>query len=85
MADLCLIEATMVGDVELARVALASGADPNYSNSHGMCPLLVCCGGSGPVEMLDILIAAGARVDITVRVQYYPVREHSMDASGVLD
>jgi hypothetical protein len=67
-ADTTLMESTMVGDVALAAQALQSGANPNYTNGHMMCPLLVCCGGSGPIEMLDLLITAGARVDCEVRV-----------------
>lgn len=54
-----LMEAT---DVELAIRALAAGADPNYENAQGMRPLLVCCGGAGPIEMVDLLLKAGARV-----------------------
>ena len=63
--DSNLMAATVDGDVEAALAALAAGANPNYSNSLGMRPLLICCGGSGPLEMLDALLAAGAACDAT--------------------
>ena len=60
-----LFFASMTGDVSRAREALVAGADPNVANAHGITPLLVACGGVGPVGMLDALLAAGADADST--------------------
>jgi ankyrin repeat protein len=56
--------ATMVGDEEGAREALAQGANPNYVNENGITPLLVCCGGVGPASLVAALLRAGARHDL---------------------
>ena len=61
--DTNLMGAAVDGDVEAAMIALASGANPNYTNNHGMRPLHICCGGTGPLEMLELLLAAGAEID----------------------
>jgi ankyrin repeat protein len=58
-----LFFAAMTGDVERAAAALRLGADPNVANTHGITPLLVACGGVGPVAMLEALIAGGAFAD----------------------
>lgn len=58
-----LFFATMTGDVEKAEEALKDGADPNFQNSNGMTPLLVCSGGVGPPAMADLLLRSGAHVD----------------------
>jgi ankyrin repeat protein len=61
--DAALFESTMVGDVDGAASALAAGASPHYRNAHGITPLLVACGGVGPLAMVQLLLSAGAGVD----------------------
>lgn len=51
-----LIIATMEQEVDDARAALKAGADPNYTNDFGITPLHVACGGTGPPEMLQLLL-----------------------------
>ena len=58
-----LFFASMTGDVERAMSALSRGADPNVANARGITPLLVACGGVGPVGMLEALLGAGAGCD----------------------
>ena len=58
-----LFFASMTGDVERALSALSRGADPNVANARGITPLLVACGGVGPVGMLEALLSAGAGCD----------------------
>ena len=58
-----LFFATMTGDVDAAKQALELGASPNYRNSHQLTPLHICCGGVGPLPMIDLLIKAGADIN----------------------
>lgn len=55
-----LWEACMVGDLEAAVAALDEGADSNCRNSHGLTPLIVCCGGMGPPSLVAELLNRGA-------------------------
>jgi ankyrin repeat protein len=58
-----LFHATMTGDVDEALEAIAEGADVNYTNAHGMGPLLVCSGGVGPLSMMKLLVENGASLE----------------------
>ena len=60
-SDSDLFMACMVGDSVLP--PLASGANPNYKNEHGITPIHVLCGGVGPAASLQALLDAGADVD----------------------
>ena len=62
-SDNDLFMACMVGDEEGVVSALASGANPNYLNPHGITPVHVICGGVGPAASLQHLLDAGADVD----------------------
>jgi ankyrin repeat protein len=60
--DFSLFEAAMTGDVEAAAESLAAGADINYRNAAGVTPLIVACGGMGPIAQIEQLLSAGADV-----------------------
>ena len=62
-SDNDLFMACMVGDEEGVVGALASGANPNFYNPHGITPVHVICGGVGPAASLQHLLDAGADVD----------------------
>lgn len=53
-----LYEAVQSKDVELARQALAAGADPNYTRYNW--PVLMDAADKGDVEMVKLLLAHGA-------------------------
>jgi ankyrin repeat protein len=58
-----LFFACMTGDVERAAAALGAGAAVDARNAHGITPLLVACGGVGPVELVRLLLTSGASAD----------------------
>lgn len=57
-ANEMLYEAVQRKDVELARQALAAGADPNYARYNW--PVLMDAARNGDVEMVKLLLAHGA-------------------------
>lgn len=59
-----LINAVLAGDVVKATALLKKGADCNTSNEEGA-SLLMLAAGAGHIEMVEMLIKAGAKVDAT--------------------
>jgi uncharacterized protein len=59
-----LLNAVLANDVAKATALLKSGADCNTSNEEGA-TLLMLAAGAGHIEMVEMLIAAGAEVDGT--------------------
>ena len=58
--------AMSVGDRRLVELLLERGADPNRGNAHGWTPLHQA-GYGGNTEMARMLLAAGARPDVSAR------------------
>ena len=52
----------MRGHVDVARLLLAAGCDPDVPDIDGMTPLMIAS-QSGAVELLGLLLEAGARVN----------------------
>ena len=59
-----LLNAVLAGDVVKATTLLKNGADCNTSNDEGA-TLLMLAAGAGHIEIVEMLIAAGAKVDAT--------------------
>lgn len=59
-----LLNAVLANDVAKATALLKGGADCNTSNEEGA-TLLMLAAGAGHIEMVEMLIAAGAEVDAT--------------------
>jgi ankyrin repeat protein len=56
----------MAGDIELVRLLLERGADPNRGNDYGWTKLHQA-GYSNRRELAELLLAAGARTDLSAR------------------
>ena len=50
------------GNPEVVARLLAAGSDVNHSSEHGFSPLIVA-GGTGRLDLVRQLLAAGARTD----------------------
>lgn len=61
--DSDLFEAAMTGDVARAEDAIARGGNIHYSNVAGVTPLIVACGGVGPLALIEKLLDWGASVN----------------------
>lgn len=59
-----LLNAVLAGDVVKATTLLKNGADCNSSNDEGA-TLLMLAAGAGHIEIVEMLIATGAKVDAT--------------------
>ena len=59
-----LFNAVLAGDVVKATAMLKNGADCNCSNDEGA-TLLMLAAGAGHIEMVEMLLAAAAKVDAT--------------------
>ena len=59
-----LLNAVLANDVAKATALLKSGADCNTGNEEGA-TLLMLAAGAGQIDMVEVLIAAGAEVDAT--------------------
>ena len=59
-----LLNAVLAGDVVKTTTLLKNGADCNNSNDEGA-TLLMLAAGAGHIEIVEMLIAAGAKVDAT--------------------
>jgi len=57
-----LLWAAQANDVELARLLLESGADPNRANRYGITPLWLAATNRSP-SMVELLLQHGARAD----------------------
>lgn len=72
-ANMDLLEAAMNGDVPSAIRALSRNAMVDFVNVHGMSPLIICSGGVGPVELMELLIEKGANVHQTDKEGWTPL------------
>jgi ankyrin repeat protein len=68
-----LFESVMTGNLDMAREALAAGADVRARNRHGIAPIHICAGGVGPAPMLALLLEAGAEADVRDATGWTPL------------
>ena len=64
----CLHAAAESGNIEAIQLLLEHGANVNVRNFDGITPLMVCadvCGRQKSVRSMEILIEAGAIIDLT--------------------
>jgi len=61
-AEQLLLHASSIGDIRLALAALDSGAAPDCRDHHGNTPLMRAA-TYGEVEMLKLLVEAGAEIN----------------------
>ena len=61
--ETCLMMACEKGSVEIVRILLDEGADPNVSDKNGVTPLMICC-RRGQDRIVPLLLRKGVQVDL---------------------
>lgn len=79
--DEALRIALAINDAVAAKAALDAGANPNGYDAAGMHAALHYAAKNGHVEMIELLIAAGAEVDVLSRTPFNPGSTPLMDAA----
>ena len=80
--DRPLLDAARSGDTEAVRALLAGGADPDVAQGDGLTPLHMAA-QQGHVEITDLLIGAGAALEVRTRLGGYTPLHLASEAAHV--
>ena len=80
--DWPLLDAARSGDTEAVRSLLEGGADPDVAQGDGLTPLHLAA-QQGHVEIADLLIGAGAGLEVRTRLGGYTPLHLASEAAQV--
>jgi ankyrin repeat protein len=73
-----LLEAALLGYLEVVRLLLQGGADPNLADSEGLTPLMHSA-REGHLEVARLLLERGVDVDTVWRFRYLQTRNNTTE------